>query len=749
MKLATPLSSSTAIQPECVELAVGGMTCASCAARIEKKLNKIEGVHATVNFATGKATVELPKSVTASDAIATVVATGYTATQITKESAHDYEGDESSLKTRFVICTILAVPVVLLAMVPPLQFNYWQWVSLVLATPVVLWGAWPFHKVALRNLRHHSASMDTLISIGISAAYLWSLYALFFGSAGNPDMRMDFTFLPGDDRGSSEIYLEVASAVTVFILLGRFLEARAKSKSSQALMALMQLGAKDVAVERDGVETRIPIEQLRVGDSFIARPGERIATDGTVLDGVSEVDASMITGEPIPVDVQLGSKVVGSTVNGSGRLIIEATAVGSDTALAHITKMVEQAQSGKAPVQRLADKVSGIFVPIVLVLSALTLIGWLIAGEGTTFAFTAAVAVLIIACPCSLGLATPTALMVGTGRGAQLGILIRGPQILESTQKVDTIVLDKTGTITTGKMSVHDVKALSNTDQTELMLIAGSLESPSEHPVAQAIAKHAQQQGALSDVKNFESFRGAGVRGDVNGTQVIAGSPKWIGEQLETAIDDPWIATEQSKAKTVIAVAWEGQARGFIAVSDTIKPDSQDAITQFLSLGLTPILLSGDNKLAATEVAKQVGIDRVYSDVLPEDKVAVISQLQSEGLTVAMVGDGVNDAAALVQSDLGMAMGSGTDVAIEASDITLVNSNLTSAATGIRLSRKTLGTIKGNLFWAFGYNAAAIPLAMMGLLNPMIAGAAMAFSSVFVVTNSLRLRRFKATPSRR
>ncbi len=734
------MASLTGTNLPVVELAVGGMTCASCAARVEKKLNRLPGVVATVNYSTEKATIQLPINLSVADAIATIEATGYTAAAVTHEASDNSE--ERSLKLRLVISTILTLPVVLLAMVPPLQFDYWQWVSLVLTTPVVLWGAWPFHRATLINLRHGNTTMDTLISLGVSAAYLWSLYALIFGSAGEPDMRMQFSFFPSHTAGVSEIYFEVASAVTVFLLLGRYLEVRAKAKSSQALSALLSLGAQEVTVVEGGQERTIPIEFLAVGDQFVVRPGERIATDGIVIDGNSAVDASMITGEPIPVDVDPGSVVVGSTVNENGRLIIEATAVGADTALARITRMVEQAQAGKAPVQRLADRISTVFVPFVLVLSVLTLIGWLIVDSNVTFAFTAAVAVLIIACPCALGLATPTALMVGTGRGAQLGILIRGPQILESTHKIDTIVLDKTGTVTTGRMSVHAVHAAPGVSESELLLIAGAIESASEHPIGTAIVTNARERGDLPAVTDFLAIRGGGVQGSVNSKPTLAGSPQWISQKLTTSINDPWVKEYQGQGRTVVAVAHSGELLGFIAVADTIKPDSKEAIAQFTALGLTPILLTGDNTLAAESIAKQVGISRVYSEVLPHDKVDVVTQLQLDGKVVAMVGDGVNDAAALVQADLGMAMGSGTDVAIEASDITLVNSNLGSAATGIRLARKTLSTIKGNLFWAFAYNVAAIPLAVAGLLNPMIAGAAMAFSSVFVVTNSLRLRKF-------
>ncbi len=730
-----------------VVLAVGGMTCASCAMRVEKKLNKLPGVVATVNYATENATIELPTELSINDAIAAVESAGYTA----KELAHsgDEQGEikdsaEVVLRNRLVISSILTVPVVLMAMIPALQFDYWQWLSLTLASPVVIWGALPFHRATWTNLRHGAATMDTLISMGVIAAYTWSLYALFFGGAGETGMKMEFTLLP-NHSGTSEIYLEVASAVTVFILLGRYFESRAKSKSSAALTALLNLGAKTVSVITAGTESQIPIGSLKLGDNFVVRPGERIATDGIVVEGASAVDESMITGESIPIEVTAGDRVTGATLNASGRLVIEATAIGSDTALARITSLVENAQAGKAPIQRLADRVAAIFVPIVILLALGTLIGWLLAGEEPNFAFTAAVAVLIIACPCALGLATPTALLVGTGRGAQLGVLIRGPQILESTKRVNVIALDKTGTITTGKMSVQEIKLTGNVSLNEFLTVAGSLENSSEHPIAQSISNYAKERVELVTPMDFVSTQGRGVQGFINDKAAIIGNPDWLATEFSLAVDTNWVSIQQDQGHTVVAVAWNGEVRGFISVSDTIKADSKSAIARFKELGLTPVLISGDNRSAAKQVAKEVGIDTVYAGVLPADKVGIIVQLQSEGKVVAMVGDGVNDAAALVQADLGMSMGSGTDVAIEVSDITLTNSNLTSAATGIDLARKTLATIKGNLFWAFAYNVAAIPLAMAGLLNPMIAGAAMAFSSVFVLTNSLRLRGFKPT----
>ena len=731
-----------------VVLELGGMTCASCAMRVEKKLNKLPGVTATVNYATEKATINLPADILIGDAITAVESAGYTAKEVKPDQEKEPEAKddpEVELRNRLIISAALTIPVVLMAMIPALQFDYWQWLSLTLASPVVIWGALPFHRATWINLKHGNATMDTLVSMGVVAAYTWSLYALFFGGAGETGMKMDFTLLPSHS-GNSEIYLEVASAVTVFILLGRYFEARAKSRSSAALTALLNLGAKTVSVTNNGIEKQIPIEELALGDNFVVRPGERIATDGKVIDGASAVDESMITGESIPIEVTQGNTVIGATLNTSGRLVVEATAIGSDTALARITNLVESAQAGKAPIQRLADRVAAVFVPIVIALALATLVGWLLAGEEPTFAFTAAVAVLIIACPCALGLATPTALLVGTGRGAQLGVLIRGPQILESTKRVNTIALDKTGTITTGKMSVQEIKLETNVNEKEFLIIAGSLENASEHPIAQAIANHAKQQVDLLTPQEFVSTQGRGVQGLINGKAAVIGNPDWLATQWALSTDKDFVSTHQNLGHTVIAVAWDGEVRGLISVSDTIKSDSKTAITKFKELGLTPVLISGDNQSAAEQVAKEVGIDRVFASVLPEDKVQIITKLQSEGNTVAMVGDGVNDAAALVQADLGMSMGSGTDVAIEASDITLTNSNLTSAATGIELARKTLGTIKGNLFWAFAYNTAAIPLAMAGLLNPMIAGAAMAFSSVFVVTNSLRLRAF--TPKR-
>ena len=733
-----------------VDLAIDGMTCASCAARIEKRLNKLDGVTATVNYATEQARVEYPADIDPQQLVAEVEAAGYGAhlPSAPGDQAADAAVDPTrALRDRLLICIALTVPVLAMSMIPALQFDNWQWLSLTLAAPVVVWGAWPFHKAAWTNLRHGTATMDTLISMGTLAAFGWSLYALFIGEAGNPAMRMPFDLSLERGAGQHEIYLEVAAGVTVFILAGRYFEARAKRRSGAALQALLELGAKDVAVLRDGTETRIPIEQLAVGDVFVVRPGEKIATDGVIEDGTSAIDASLLTGESVPVEVAPGDEVTGATVNAGGRLVVRATRIGSDTALAQIARLVTDAQTGKAPVQRLADRVSAIFVPIVILLAFGTLGFWLGAGWGAADAFTSAVAVLIIACPCALGLATPTALMVGTGRGAQLGILIKGPEILESTRQVDTIVLDKTGTVTTGRMALVAVVPAPGVDDRELLALAASVEHASEHPIARAVVDGAHERGVEpASVESFANTQGLGVQGVVNGHGVVAGRDTFLadwamplGPELLAAKD-----AAEAEGRTPIFIGWDGEARGVLVVSDTVKDTSAEAIRELRQLGLTPVLLTGDNERAARAVAAQVGIEEVIADVLPADKVAVIRRLQGEGRAVAMVGDGVNDAAALAQADLGLAMGTGTDVAIEASDITLVSGDLRAAGDAIRLSRRTLGTIKGNLFWAFAYNVAALPLAAAGLLNPLLAGAAMAFSSVFVVSNSLRLRRFRA-----
>ncbi|MGB4137327.1 MAG: copper-translocating P-type ATPase, partial [Microbacterium sp.] len=692
-----------------------------------------------------------------------------------------------TLRHRLIGSAVLSAPVILLAMIPALQFTYWQWASLALAAPVIVWGAWPFHRAAWVNLRHGAATMDTLISLGTSAAFLWSLYALFLGTAGMPGMTHGFSWAIARSDGAANIYLEVAAGVTTFVLAGRYFEKRAKRQAGAALRALMELGAKDVAVLRDGRESRIPIAELRVGDEFVVRPGEKIASDGVVVSGTSAVDASMITGESVPVEVGPADAVTGATVNAGGRLVVRATRVGSDTQLAQMARLVEEAQSGKAEVQRLADRISGVFVPIVIGIALVTLIGWVLVTGDWSMAFTAAVAVLIIACPCALGLATPTALLVGTGRGAQLGILIKGPEVLESTRRVDTIVLDKTGTVTEGRMSVASVIPAAGVDAADLLRLAGAAEHASEHPIARAIAAHAARaeelvaprssreggaddreempeegapglslrspdrreaearRDALPAVESFQNVEGRGVTGVVDGHAVLVGRlsllEDWAIHPDEALLDAK--AAAEASGQTAVLVAWDGEARGLIVVADRIKSTSAEAVASLRRLGLSPILLTGDNERAARHIAAQVGIAEVIAEVLPEDKVSVVKRLQGEGRVVAMAGDGVNDAPALAQADLGMAMGTGTDVAIEASDITLVRGDLRAAADAIRLSRRTLGTIKGNLFWAFAYNTAAIPLAALGLLNPMIAGAAMVFSSVFVVGNSLRLRRFR------
>ncbi|MDP2774544.1 MAG: heavy metal translocating P-type ATPase [Nocardioides sp.] len=745
------------------------MTCASCANRIERKLNKLDGVTATVNYATEKAKVTYDPSVSTDELVGAVEAAGYRAALPkptgAEEASSGDKGDGAdptrSLRQRLLVSALLSIPVIAMAMVPALQFTHWQWLSLTLAAPVVVWAAWPFHRAAWANLRHGTTTMDTLISLGTIAALGWSVYALFWGTAGVPGMTHPFELTVQRTDGSGNIYLEAAAGVTTFILAGRYFEARSKRRAGAALRALLHLGARDVAVLRDTpdgpVEERIATDQLSVGDRFVVRPGEKIATDGVIDQGSSAVDASMLTGESVPVEVGPGDPVVGATVNAGGRLIVRATRVGADTQLSQMARLVEDAQNGKAEVQRLADRVSGIFVPVVIAIAIGTFGFWLGTGGGLAAAFTATVAVLIIACPCALGLATPTALMVGTGRGAQLGILIKGPEVLESTRKVDTVVLDKTGTVTTGRMTLTNVIVADDEDPAEVLRMAGALEDASEHPIAQAIVTGARNRvGTLPMVEDFANVEGLGVQGIVAGAPsggrpvshaVLVGRPRLLEEwsQHLTVDLERAIADAQARGGTAVAVGWDGKARGVIVVADAIKETSAQAIAQLRDLGLRPVLLTGDNATVAASVAAEVGIDAadVIADVLPADKVAVVKRLQAEGRVVAMVGDGVNDAAALAQADLGLAMGTGTDVAIEASDLTLVRGDLRATADAIRLARRTLGTIKGNLFWAFAYNVAALPLAAAGLLNPMLAGAAMAFSSVFVVANSLRLNGFK------
>ena len=724
-----------------VDLALTGMTCASCAHRIERKLNKLDGVEASVNYATEKAHVVYPSDLGTDVLLETVAAAGYAAS-LPRPQAADEPDDTRVLRARLVVAALLSAPVIAMAMVPALQVDAWQWWSLALAAPVVTWAAWPFHRAAWTNLRHGAVTMDTLVSLGVTAATTWSVVALTYGDAGMLGMTHGFSWTAERGDGLSLIYLEVATGVTTFLLAGRYAERRAKRRAGAALRALLALSAAEATVLRDGQEVRVRAEELVVGELLVVRPGERIGADGVVESGASAVDASMLTGEPVPVDVVAGDEVTGGCVSTSGRLVVRTTRVGSDTALAQMARLVEEAQQGKAQVQRLADRVSSVFVPVVVGLALLTVAGWLVAGEGWTVALSAAVSVLVIACPCALGLATPTALMVGTGRGAQLGILIRGPEVLEQTRRVDTVVLDKTGTVTTGRMTLVEVVATGAAED-DVRRVAGALESASEHPIARAVA--AGWSGERPEVLDFANHEGLGVTGTVEGRDVVVGRARLLEERGLAVGEEARAAIEGARATggTPVLVGWDGRARGVLVVADTVKETSQQAVRDLRALGLEPVLLTGDHELAARAVAAEVGIDRVLADVLPAEKLDEVRRLQGEGRVVAMVGDGVNDAAALAAADLGIALGTGTDVAMEASDLTLVSGDLRVAADAVRLSRRTLGTIRGNLFWAFAYNVAALPVAVAGLLSPMLAGAAMAASSLVVVGNSLRLRTFR------
>ncbi len=730
-----------------IDLEIGGMTCAACAARIERTLNKVEGVSASVNYALESARVEAPAGVEATALIELIEGAGYDARLPSSIPTSTTDDPVDALTRRVALVAGMAVPVILLAMVPAWQFANWQWLSLMLTFPIATWGAWPFHKAAWANLRHAAATMDTLVSAGVGVAFAWSLWALYFGDAGVAGLRHEFSFTADRAHAAGALYFEVSAALTLFLLAGRLFEARARRRGGDALRAIAELGAKDAVRLTDaGAEERVPVEALQVGDRFVVRPGEKVATDGRVVEGASAIDSSLVTGESVPVDVSVGDAVTGATLNAGGRLVVAVTRVGSDTTLARMAVLVADAQSGKAPVQRLADRVAAVFVPVVIALAVATLGYWLGRGETFAGAMAPAVAVLIVACPCALGLATPTALLVGTGRGAQLGVLISGPEILEATRRVDTIVLDKTGTVTTGRMALIEVVVADGVDAEGALALAASLEAASEHPIARAIAS-AVPADQHEPVVGFHATAGLGVAGVIDGREVLAGRVSHLAELGFTTPPELAEAHRAAEAagRTAVAVAWDGSIRLVAVVADAVRASSSHAVASLRSLGIEPVLLTGDNPSAASAVAVEVGIDRVVAGVLPEGKVDEVKRLQSEGRVVAVVGDGVNDAAALAQADLGLAMGSGTDAAMAAADLTLVRADLEAAVDAIRLSRSTLRTIKANLVWASGYNVAAIPLAASGLLNPMLAGLAMAASSVFVVANSLRLFRFRPT----
>jgi Cu+-exporting ATPase len=745
------------------EIRVGGMTCAACAARVERTLNKLDGVQATVNYATERARVHCPAGTDPRALIEQVERAGYAARRVddVRDGGHigGQVGDQAApdervadLRRRLAVAAVIGVPLCDLSLAwslfPELRFAGWQWVCLLLAAPVVCWCAWPFHRAALNGLKHGTSSMDTLVSVGVLASSVWSLWVMVRGGPVEPGLGRGLSVLTGGDH---DLYLDVAAGVTTFLLAGRYFEARAKRSAGAAMRTLLALGAKDVEVLRDGGTVRVPVSDLVIGDRFLARPGEKVATDAVVEEGRSALDTSMVTGEPMPREVDEGDDVIGGTINAGGRLVLKATRVGADTQLARMTRLVEQAQEGKAGVQRLADRVAAVFVPAVLVLAAATVTGWLVAGHPTGAAITAAVAVLVVACPCSLGLATPTAILVGTGRGAALGIFIKGPRALESTRRVDTVVFDKTGTLTEGRMRLMEVLPVPGVPADELLAVAGAVEHASEHPIAAAITAAAvQRTGEVATVTGFEALPGLGARGSVHGRTVVLGRARLLTEHgcaVPEYLEHHRRALED-RGVTVVLVGWDGAAQGLLAVADQVRPSGAAAVAALRRLGLQPILVTGDNARTSAAVAAEVGIDRVVAEALPQDKVEVVRRLQREGHSVAVVGDGINDAAALAAADLGMAIGHGTDAAIEAADIVLGRDHLLVVADAVQLARRTHRTIRWNLVWAFGYNVAALPLAVAGLVNPLVAGAAMALSSVFVVSHSLRLRQFRPNTSR-